>query len=493
MGEIQKYPDHSDGNVYTGITTKMGEIKVTRTEDKTIAIPRETSPGEAAAILLDLEQAEEEAVQVHEMIEAFLFDGAVAFMWAMAERYGWARATPTPGMFGPEPPHMVSIQISCDETMQIMWGRFKLPQIDGYLNTSATRDNKGRLVFEIGGKVKKKHEKEIAALANLTRKIVKERSIYKGKAFKLACDNYGNIDDDNAPSFIRLLDAKEEELLFKDDLQTQVETNLFTPINHTQECRNLQIPLKRGILLEGPYGTGKTMAAYITARKCEANGWTFIMLDKVAGLAAALDLAKLYQPAVIFAEDIDRVVAGEDRTVSIDDVLNTIDGIGAKDTEIITCLTTNHVEQINKAMLRPGRLDAIISVTPPDAKTAMALVHLYARELLSPDADLEEAGKELDGQIPAVIREAVERAKLYALTRVGGDITKLVLEGSDVAAAAKGMKAHLKLLQPDEEKELSPAHKLGECMVNALGGEGSNAYLQTVAEAMEQLREELCG
>src|SRR5262249_9702485 len=112
----------------------------------------------------------------------------------------------------------------------------------------------------------------------------------------------------------------------------------------------------------------KTLTAYVTAKKSSSNNWTFIYLDRVAGLHEAFRFAKQYAPSVIFAEDIDRAVNGDDRTTDIDDVLNTIDGIESKGGEIITILTTNHVDQINRAMLRPGRLDAVISIQAPDAE-----------------------------------------------------------------------------------------------------------------------------
>jgi transitional endoplasmic reticulum ATPase len=255
--------------------------------------------------------------------------------------------------------------------------------------------------------------------------------------------------------------VKIEELVYSADIMEQVETNLFTPILQTELCRKHGIPLKRQILLEGPYGTGKTMAANVTAKHAEANSWTFIYLDRVQSLDEAVIFARQYAPAVVFSEDIDRVMTGG-RSIKVDDILNNVDGVDSKNSEVICVLTTNHVEKIEKAMLRPGRFDAVINVLPPDAAAAQKLMVQYGRGLLD-TADLGEAGAELDGQIPAVIREAVERAKLYAIRRTapGTDVT---LTGSDVAAAARAMKYHMDLLKEKKEEPKSSAQIIGEAL-----------------------------
>ncbi len=175
-----------------------------------------------------------------------------------------------------------------------------------------------------------------------------------------------------------------------------------------------RIPLKRGILLEGPYGCGKTMSANVTSKICIENGWTFILLDDVGALKDALLFAQRYAPAVVFSEDIDRVI--EQRDDRGNDLLNTIDGILAKDSQVITVLTTNFVEKLDKAMLRPGRLDAVISLRAPDADSVQRLVNIYARGLLADGENLIAVGEALAGNIPATIREVVERSKLAMMS-----------------------------------------------------------------------------
>lgn len=440
---------------------KNAEIHIRREGTQIVlpSDPREMSIDEAIESLARKKEAEEKEVSVHEEIHAFPLDGAHAFMLALKEIYGWASPEARQSFFGPVPPTTVNLEIDYGVYTQVIWGDFKVPGLSGVLRTGASFEN-GKPCFVIGGKVKKKHQKEVAEIAALTRKLVKEQSVYRGKAIRLQTDSDGEIQWSQGPAFLDLSGVNPNELTFSEEVADQVKTNLFTPIEYTDICREHKIPLKRGVLLEGPFGTGKTLTAFVTALKAREKGWTFILVDRVSGLKDALTFARLYQPAVVFAEDIDRAISGDDRTVKIDDILNTIDGAEAKGSEVITILTTNDVKGINRAMLRPGRLDAIISVQAPDAKAAEKLIRIYSRGLILENESLDDAGKELEGQIPATIREAVERAKLYAIGHTAKG-TRLSLRCSDIVLAAKGMKMHLQLLNGIKTFEPSVNERVG--------------------------------
>ncbi len=161
----------------------------------------------------------------------------------------------------------------------------------------------------------------------------------------------------------------------------------------------------------------------------------------------------------------------------MDDILNQIDGVDSKSQELIVILTTNYVENIDKAMLRPGRLDAVISVLPPDAKAAQKLVRLYARGLVAEQENLDEVGVELNGQIPAVIREVVEKSKLAALRHLEFD-SDLALTSSDLLVAAKGMKRHLELMAPPTEAIPTPEEAYGKAAKHLLGLNGHSKMIE---------------
>ena len=449
--------------------------------------PAQMTTEEAIACLQRKQKQDETVVALHEEVDAYPLDGAYALMQVLREIYGWANAVPTPGFFGSRPPQMVNMEIGYGEHVQVLWGRFEVPGIDGYVATSATRSN-GRYIFVIGGEVKQKEKIVIKKIADRVREYVRKNSVYKGKAVRLQTDSDGEFDPTSAPVFMDLSKVNPEELVFSQEVDEQIRTNLFAPIIYTDVCRKHKVPLKRGVLLEGPYGTGKTLTAYVCALQASRNNWTFIYLDRVTALDDALIFARQYAPAVVFAEDIDRVTNGE-RSVQLDDVLNNIDGIESKGSDIITILTSNHAETINKAMLRPGRLDAIIHVAEPDRDAVKRLFRLYARDLIDPNEDLEEAAKELEGKIPAVIREAVERSKLYAIHRAGGDDAGLKIKGSDLTNAARGMQRHFDLLKESKKVELSNTEMVGAGIAGLLSEYTGEQVVKQSKETNDRVEE----
>ena len=118
-------------------------------------------------------------------------------------------------------------------------------------------------------------------------------------------------------------------------------------------------------------------------------------------------------------------------------------------------LTTNHVEKINPAMLRPGRLDAVISVRPPDkGRRSSGCSRLYGRGLIPKEEDLSSVGKKLEGLIPALIREVVERASSRPSTV--SQMETLEIFQTDLLAATETMIAQNKLVNPNVKPEPHP-------------------------------------
>lgn len=410
--------------------------EVVRHGDKLI-LPEKMKIPEAIDLLERRLKYESEEVAVQETFLAFPQDGAYAMDKVLTEMFGWTPAEATYSFFGKNPPQMLSIEIGYNEVVQVPWGRFSLPGVNGYVQSSVQQKD-GRICFHLTGLVKRDSEKTVREFFAAIRQYLKEHSIYRGKAVKIRFrDDDGELLGMPEPKFLDTNKIKPENLIYSKDVQNSVQVNLFTPITRVHDCINNGIPVKRGVLLGGPYGCGKTLAADVASKLAVDNGLTFIYVPRVDELADAINFCKLYgdPAAVLFCEDIDRAIKGE-RTVKMDDILNIVDGIDSKRLNLITVLTTNHLEDINPAMLRPGRLDAIIEVTEPDAEAAERLLRFYGGPAIEADENLTEAAAKLAGTIPATIAEVVKRAKLsqLALQEPGTKVTKLTGAALDVAA-----------------------------------------------------------
>lgn len=440
-------------------------------------------PLEAAIEALQQKLADENMMMdVVEQVPGYPFDSAVAFVKAMREIYGWASAVPTPTFWGPKAPDLITVKTgpNADDVIQVPMGSFRIPGVENDIMVHiADHQGDGKPVLCIHGNVRKREHHVIKELVIRTQAILARESIYRGKAIRLSVQTDGTLDRGLQPGFLPTDHVKPNELILSRTVQANLDTSLFTLIKHTETCVLHNIPLKRGVLLEGKYGTGKSMTAAVTSKVCVENGWTFIMLDNVRGLRDALEFAKAYQPAVVFAEDIDR--GTETRDEKTNDLLNVIDGVVTKNSKVITVLTTNHVEKINQAMLRPGRLDAVISVLPPDEEAVGRLVHLYARSLIDIEEPLDRIGKMMAGEIPATIREVVERSKLGMISR---GATRIIED--DLLTAADGMKRHLELLNKPTDTAKTPAERLGDAMTEIVGGPQADTGLNKKVSDIHQ-------
>lgn len=439
-----------------------------------LIIPENMSYANVIELVRRRMQYEQETVTINETFNAFPYDGAYGLEAVLTQMFGWAPTKTKPGGFfqPPQPPQVVTIDIGYGQTATVPWGQFNLPTVDGVLECDVNRKD-GMIRFALTATVKRKDEATVLDLYARLRAYLASNSIYRGKAIKLRFrDDNGKALAMPEPKFMDTARVNPDALIYSRDVQRSIETNLFTPIQRVQDCIANGISIKRGVMLGGEYGTGKTLAALVASKLSVDNGLTFIYVMRADELDDAIAFAKLYgnPAAVLFCEDIDRSMKGE-RTVKIDDILNTIDGIDSKTLNLITVLTSNHLDQINPAMLRPGRLDAIIEVTPPDAEAAERLIRFYAGEAIDPDTDLTEAGKRLAGTIPAIIAEVVKRAKLSQLAAQprGSIVRKLTSEA--LADAAFTMATQQELLKRATAPKAPPTD-----LVTALGAVVQQAF-----------------
>lgn len=433
---------------------------------KKIILPGD--PGEmpldaAIATLERIQEAEAQVYDAHEHVEGLPWDAAVATFLALQDIYGVILPKTVMTWFGPRNPSFLTVKTGPGEheVVQVPVGTFQLPGMKASINVGIYSGG-----VQIYGKVNKKDRARLVEIAQLARKKVITSSIYKGKAIQLKVDEDGDLDMSNQPDFYDVSDVKETDAIYNRPTEAIIRTSILAPMKHSEACRKNGISLKRGILLEGRFGCGKSLTARVAAKVAIDNGWTFIIIDRAQGLKPALETARRYQPCVVFAEDIDRF--GDRTKEKVNDLVNLLDGLVPLGSAIMTILTTNFIGNIDKALLRPGRFDAVISIDAPDAEAVTRLITHYAGDALDAEVPLMATGELLAGQIPASIAEVVKRAKLAMLTEDRQNLTE-----DDLLTAAESAMRHLALLA-DLPPEKSAGDKLADALVDVLNQDTSD-------------------
>jgi transitional endoplasmic reticulum ATPase len=424
--------------------------EVVRQGDK-IILPDGASIPEVIESLQKEYDKERQKVSVQTTLPCAPWDGAIALEHAMKDELGFVIAKSDWG----EPPTEIEVEYELGKTMAVRWGKFELAGMGNgaIAQTGVQRDSTtGEFHFMIKITCIRRWQERAKKILDHARAFVQKNAIHKGKAFSIQFFNSdGELVAIPTPKFFPFA---EHAPIFRKTLENAIERNIFTPIKYSKELQGMGESLKRGVLFAGKYGVGKTMLASHIAQYAISQGWTFIYVKDSQELPYALRYAQRYQPVVVFAEDVERV-AGSERTDSVNNLLNQLDGVDSKSAQIMTVLTSNHSDKVNAAMRRPGRIDLILQVLPPDAETIHRMVKAFVGSELEPNTDLSEIGNVLEGFAPAYIREACGRARLEALRRTGN--TKSLINGEDLGVVAKEVKAEKELFT-GSEKDDSPAN-----------------------------------
>jgi transitional endoplasmic reticulum ATPase len=369
------------------------------------------------------------------------WDGANAFNEALKETFGTTGLGKTTYDFfgGAHPPQLVTVSTGVGTTVQVPWGKVEFPPLEATFVLDSTRSREYGMLFTLHVEAPKKYRKHIQAFFDVVEKKLKERSIYKGKA----------ITGGEEPLFLDTTKLDPKTVVYSEEVFTQLDANLWSLVDHTDIMRELKIPLKRAVLLEGPYGTGKTLAGMLTAQHAVANNWTFILCRTGQDdLYDVLKTAQLYAPAVVWYEDIDTVARGGDHE-AISRLLDALDGVTTKGGQVVAGFTTNFVDQIQKAVLRPGRLDAVIHIGELDESGFRKLIQQLVPKHLLGDIDYELVGKAYAGFLPAFATEATSRALRYSVARNHGKPD--VISTDDLVNAALGLRPQLELMSGAKE------------------------------------------
>lgn len=369
------------------------------------------------------------------------WDGAAAFERAMLRVFGTSgTGKATYSFFGKNPPEYRTIPTGPATTMQVPWGRVAFSPINATFDLNGDTDAEYGIIFQLSVTAPRRHRRRIEGFFTVVEDELKRGSIYKGRAI---------TSDPREPQFLDTSVVDASKVIYKQEVRTQLEVNMWAPLRYAAAFRENKVPLRRAVLVEGPNGTGKTLAGLLTAQIAEENGWTFILVRAGDDPLEALKTARVYAPAVVWTEDLD-VIASADGNASdrakISKVLDVLDGLQGKGSEVMAGFTTNFVDKLDKGVLRPGRLDAVIHIAELDAAGYEQLVRaLISPALLHKAVDMEAVTDAYKGFLPAFAAEATLRAVRYSIARNGGKAGQITT--SDLTDAAHGMKDHLDLME----------------------------------------------
>lgn len=175
--------------------------------------------------------------------------------------------------------------------------------------------------------------------------------------------------------------------------------------------------LRRGILLHGAPGTGKTHTVrYLMSRLTDRT--VFVLSGQGLGIIGkTVGLARALQPAIVVLEDVDLIA--EERTMPhagtnpiLFELLNQMDGV-EDDADIVFLLTTNRPDLLEPALAsRPGRVDLAVEIPMPAATERRRLLELYATGLRADNPDWDAIVDRTEGSSAAFLRELLREAAL---------------------------------------------------------------------------------
>jgi transitional endoplasmic reticulum ATPase len=251
----------------------------------------------------------------------------------------------------------------------------------------------------------------------------------------------------------------------KEKLRELVELPLLRPDLY----RAAGIKPSKGILLHGPPGTGKTLLAKAVATESNAN---FIsikgpeLISKWVGesekhIRDIFKKANQVSPSIIFFDEFDSISkargsglgSGSSEKV-VNQLLTELDGVEELENVIIIA-ATNRKDLIDPALLRPGRIEAHVELTIPDAETVEKIFEVHTREMpLEKSVSLKELGKMAKGWNGAEIESACRRAGLNSIKRnyTETDLKKIKITSKDFDDAMKEVSKTIN--KPLEEKKV---------------------------------------
>lgn len=223
----------------------------------------------------------------------------------------------------------------------------------------------------------------------------------------------------SALGFLKFPKMGWEALILKQELKEEIALNLIFPLKNEKLCKKHRVPWRRGLLLAGVPGTGKTQLGRVLCNVLK--GVTIIWatskaIHDVSRVKNLFDIARDFAPSLIIMEDID--FFGQDREFVtnpiVGELLNQLDG-SAPNEGVFVMATTNRPQLLDRALAdRPSRFDVKLHFECPELHERVKMVELF-REGKTIEPDAHYIAKLTDGLTGSHIQEAINYATLLTL------------------------------------------------------------------------------
>jgi ATPase family associated with various cellular activities (AAA) len=247
------------------------------------------------------------------------------------------------------------------------------------------------------------------------RATMRANNVYRSHVVSLTTNNRGALD----VQFHRLPSIAREGIILPQGVLERIERQTITFSKLREKLKAAGRHIKRGLLLYGSPGTGKTLTAMYLANQMSERTVILLTGQSFGLLEQSCKMARLLQPATVILEDVDLVA--EERThqevgcnAILFELLNQMDGL-ADDADILFLLTTNRPDILEPALAaRPGRIDQAIEIPLPDHYCRQRLFNLYGQRLTLRLEHLPQLIDQTEGVSAAFIRELMRKAALFA-------------------------------------------------------------------------------
>lgn len=379
--------------------------------------PKKMKTRDAAKALIKQAEAEEE---MHSYSEDFMCtppDGAYAFNRVLKDLYGTTPIGKTlRTMFGRQLPEMKTVHISPSEVLQVPWGLVEFPALEAEFYLVERKDKDFGWAFQIHGQAKKTFEAEIQGIFLLVHQYLKENSIYRNTALVGvgAHDGQQYVD----PEFLNAYSIDREDIVYNSEVYNSLHHGLWGRIKNRELLGTIGHKFSTKLLLKGENGTGKTVAALITAQLCLEHGLTFIQARWDEDLGQVMKFAEhVGTPAVVVVEDIEKVIEADPR--KMDKLLEIFDGMRTKGREVALLLTTNHAEKLPASLMRAGRINRMIYVSDLDADALRRLIDRKIPAEQREELDYQVLQDKFEGFKPSWVVQVLDDAVIASVIRTG--------------------------------------------------------------------------